>query len=64
MSPKRACKRPTFRAGGIGLLAAALIGQVLLPARKIIACLKRLKVGDYQHRLPGHRMAEFSYIAR
>jgi len=51
-------------AAGIGLLAAALISQALMPARKIIAGLKRLEVGDYRHRLPGHRMAEFSHIAR
>lgn len=64
ISPRRVCKRPASRAGGIGLLAAALICQALLPARKIIAGLKCLEVGDDRPRLPGYRMAEFSHVAR
>jgi len=51
-------------AAGIGLLAAALIGQALMPARMIIAGLRRLETGDFRHRLQDHRMAEFSHIAR
>jgi len=51
-------------AAGIGLLAAVLIGQALLPARMIIAGLRRLETSDFRHRLQDHRMAEFSHIAR
>jgi len=49
---------------GIGVLAALFIGQSLLPARTIVAGLRRLEKGDYSYRLPGYRTAEFGRIAR
>lgn len=50
-------------AAGIGLLAALVIWRALRPARSIVAGLRRLEGGDYGHRLPAARMAEFSLIA-
>jgi two-component system sensor histidine kinase UhpB len=49
---------------GIGVLAALLIGHALMPAHTIIQGLRRLEQGDYGHRLPQFRTAEFSHIAR
>ncbi|MGO4724729.1 MULTISPECIES: histidine kinase [unclassified Inquilinus] len=51
-------------AAGIGVLAAAVIGQSLMPARTIVAGLRRLERGDYSYRLPGYRTAEFDRISR
>ena len=51
-------------AAGIGVLAALFIGQSLLPARAIVAGLRRLGRGDYSYRLPGYRTAEFNQISR
>lgn len=51
-------------AAGIGILAAALVGQSLMPARTIVAGLQRLGRGDYSYRLPGYRTAEFDHISR
>jgi two-component system sensor histidine kinase UhpB len=51
-------------AAGIGLLAALLIGHSLMPARSIVASLKRLAQGDFSHRLPAYRTAEFNEISR
>jgi two-component system sensor histidine kinase UhpB len=50
-------------AAGIGVLAALLIGQSLMPARTIVAGLRRLARGDYSYRLPGYRTAEFNHIS-
>ena len=47
----------------IGVLAGLFIGQSLLPARAIVAGLRRLERGDYGYRLPGYRTAEFDRIA-
>jgi signal transduction histidine kinase len=49
---------------GIGALSTLLIGQALMPARGIVAGLKRLENGDFSHRLPGYRAAEFNQISR
>ncbi|KIZ42745.1 MULTISPECIES: histidine kinase [Rhodopseudomonas] len=49
---------------GIGLLAAALLGHALQPARRIVRGLRQLEQGDYRHRLPGFATAEFNHIAR
>jgi two-component system sensor histidine kinase UhpB len=49
---------------GIGVLAALLIGHSLMPARSIVASLKRLAQGDFSHRLPAYRTAEFNEISR
>lgn len=54
----------TLLALGIGVLAALFIGQSLMPARAIVAGLRRLERGDYRYRLPAWRTAEFSHIAR
>ncbi len=54
----------TLLAIGIGVLAALSIGQSLMPARTIVAGLRRLEKGDYSYRLPAYRTAEFSHIAR
>jgi two-component system sensor histidine kinase UhpB len=51
-------------AAGIGVLAAVVIGQSLMPARTIVAGLRRLERGDYSYRLPGYRTAEFDRISR
>jgi signal transduction histidine kinase len=51
-------------AAGIGVLAALLIGHSLMPARSIVASLKRLERGDFSHRLPAYRAAEFNEISR
>jgi len=51
-------------AAGIGVLAALFIGQSLMPARTIVAGLRRLGRGDYSYRLPGYRTAEFNQISR
>jgi signal transduction histidine kinase len=51
-------------AAGIGILAALLIGHSLMPARSIVAGLKRLEHGDFSHRLPAYRTAEFNQISR
>lgn len=51
-------------AAGIGVLAALLIGHSLMPARSIVAGLKRLEDGDFSHRLPAYRTAEFNEISR
>ncbi|WP_395021683.1 ATP-binding protein [Dongia sp.] len=51
-------------AAGIGVLSALLIGHSLLPARSIVAGLKRLENGDFCHRLPAYRTAEFNQISR
>ena len=50
-------------AAGIGVLTALLIGHSLMPARSIVASLKRLEHGDFSHRLPGYRTAEFNAIS-
>jgi signal transduction histidine kinase len=50
-------------AAGIGVLAALLIGHSLMPTRSIVAGLKRLERGDFSHRLPGYRTAEFNAIS-
>lgn len=49
---------------GIGILAALFIGQSLMPARAIVAGLRRLGRGDYSYRLPGYPTAEFDQISR
>lgn len=49
---------------GIGVLAALFIGHSLMPARGIVAGLKRLERGDFGHRLPAYRTAEFNEISR
>lgn len=49
---------------GIGVLAALFIGQSLMPARAIVAGLRRLERGDYSYRLPAYRAAEFEQISR
>jgi signal transduction histidine kinase len=49
-------------ASGIAVLAALMIGQALLPARAIVAGLRRLERGDLAWRLPSFRTAEFSHI--
>ncbi|OWJ64436.1 histidine kinase [Inquilinus limosus] len=51
-------------AAGIGILAALFIGQSLMPARTIVAGLKRLERGDYSYRLPRYRTEEFDRISR
>ena len=51
-------------AAGIGLLSALLIGHSLMPARTIVAGLKRLERGDFSYRLPRYRTAEFNEISR
>jgi signal transduction histidine kinase len=51
-------------AAGIGLLSALLIGHSLMPARAIVAGLKRLEHGDFSYRLPRYRTAEFDEISR
>ena len=51
-------------AAAIGVLAALLIGHSLMPARSIVASLKRLAQGDFSHRLPRYRTAEFNEISR
>jgi signal transduction histidine kinase len=51
-------------AAGIGVLSALLIGHSLMPARGIVAGLKRLENGDFSHRLPPYRTAEFNEISR
>jgi two-component system sensor histidine kinase UhpB len=51
-------------AAGIGALTVLLIGHSLLPARSIVAGLKRLEHGDFGHRLPAYRTAEFNQISR
>jgi signal transduction histidine kinase len=51
-------------AAGIGVLSALLIGHSLMPARGIVAGLKRLERGDFGHRLPRYRTAEFNEISR
>ncbi len=51
-------------AAGIGVLAALLIGHSLMPARSIVSGLKRLEHGDFSHRLPSYRTAEFNDISR
>jgi len=51
-------------AAGIGVLTALLIGHSLLPARGIVVGLKRLERGDFSHRLPAYRTAEFNQISR
>jgi signal transduction histidine kinase len=48
----------------IGVLAALMIGQALMPARIIVESLRRLEHGDHHPRLPPFRTAEFSHIAR
>lgn len=48
---------------GIGLLAAAVIGHALLPARRIVSGLRRLQQGEFGHRLPVYPGAEFGRIA-
>ena len=48
---------PITLAAGIGLLSALLIGHALMPARGIVAGLKRLENGDFSHRLPAYRAA-------
>ena len=50
-------------AAGIGVLAALFIGQSLMPARAIVAGLRRLERGDYSYRLPAYRTAEFNRIS-
>jgi signal transduction histidine kinase len=50
-------------AAGIGILAALSIGQSLMPARTIVAGLRRLERGDYSYRLPRYRTAEFDRIS-
>lgn len=47
----------------IGVLAALFIGQSLMPARAIVAGLRRLERGDYSYRLPGCRTTEFNRIS-
>jgi len=54
----------TLLALGIGVLAALTIGHSLMPARTIVAGLRRLENGDYRYRLPDYRTAEFRHIAR
>lgn len=51
-------------AAGIAVLAAFFIGQSLMPARAIIAGLRRLEHGDYSCRLPASGTEEFNHIAR
>lgn len=51
-------------AAGIGILAALFIGQSLMPARTIVAGLKRLERGDYSYRLPRYHTEEFDRISR
>ena len=51
-------------AAGIGVLTTLLIGHSLMPARSIVAGLKRLEHGDFSHRLPAYRTAEFNQISR
>ncbi|WP_026871269.1 histidine kinase [Inquilinus limosus] len=51
-------------AAGIGILAALFIGHSLMPARTIIAGLRRLERGDYSYRLPRYGTAEFDRISR
>lgn len=51
-------------AAGIGVLAALLIGQSLMPARTIVAGLRRLERADYSYRLPSYPTAEFNQISR
>jgi signal transduction histidine kinase len=45
------------------VLTALMIGHSLMPARGIVAGLKRLERGDFSHRLPGYRTAEFNAIS-
>ena len=51
-------------AAGIGVLSALFIGHSLMPARGIVAGLKRLERGEFGHRLPHYRTAEFNQISR
>lgn len=48
---------------GMCLLAAAVVGHALLPARTIIEGLRRLEAGDHASRLPAFRIKEFRRIA-
>jgi len=50
-------------AAGIGVFAALFIGQSLMPARTIVAGLRRLERGDFSYRLPRYRTAEFNQIS-
>jgi len=54
----------TLLAAAISLLAALTIGHTLMPARTIVAGLRRLQNGDYRYRLPAYRTAEFGHVAR
>lgn len=51
-------------AAGIAALAALMIGQALLPARAIVAGLRRLERGELAWRLPAFRTAEFARIGQ
>lgn len=53
----------TVMAVGIGLLAALMIGHVLLPAQTIIRVLHQLKSGDLSQRVPPMRSPAFNTIA-
>jgi len=50
-------------AAGIGVLTALMLGHSLLPTRGIVAGLQRLANGDFSHRLPSYRTAEFNQIS-
>lgn len=50
-------------AGGIAILAAAMIGHALLPARSIIAALREIEEGHLGKRLGKFKSTEFNHIA-
>lgn len=52
----------TVMAAGIGILAALMIGHVLLPAQSIIRVLHQLESGDLARRVPSFRSAAFNTI--
>ncbi|AWI91797.1 sensor histidine kinase [Methylobacterium sp. DM1] len=51
-------------AAGIGLLATLVIGHALMPAERIVRCLRNMEGGAYDLRLPAFRAREFALIAR
>ncbi len=50
-------------ASAMWLLSVLTVGHALLPARRILAGLRRLEGGDLESRLPAFRNAEFDRVA-